>query len=76
MEFQSRTHRMAELLERHLSSCDAALAACLDGREPDAVLDEWPLKRMLGLMKMSTQLANAISRLEAQTAPRIAKSEV
>jgi hypothetical protein len=38
--------------------------------------EEWPLKRMLGLMKMSTQLANAIARMDAQSAARVAKSEV
>lgn len=69
MENQSRVQRAAELLDRQLGSCDAALTVCLEGRDPQAVLDAWPLKRMLGLMKVSTQLANAIARLEAQAAP-------
>ena len=76
MEPGSRTQKIAEMLERQLSSCDAVLTTCMDRRQPDVMPDEWPLKRMLGLMKMSTQLANAIARLDAQAAPRVAKSEV
>ena len=76
MEMETRTEKIAVLLERQLASCDAALGACLEGRTPDDTLDEWPLKRMLGLMKMSAQLASAIARLDAQQTPRIAKSEV
>lgn len=76
MDTQSRTQRIAEMLERHLGDCDAVLTTCMEARQPNVMPDEWPLKRMLGLMKMSTQLANAIARLEAQAAPRIAKSEV
>jgi len=76
MDMQSRMQRIVEVLERHLGSCDAVLTTCMEGRQPDVMPDEWPLKRMLGLMKMSAQLANAIARLEAQAVPRIAKSEV
>jgi hypothetical protein len=76
MDIPSRTQRTAEVLERHLGSCDAVLTTCMERRHPDVMPDEWPLKRMLSLMKMSAQLANTIARLEAQAGHRLAKSEV
>jgi hypothetical protein len=57
---------MTAMLEGHLARCDAALAACAEGQTPNDLLGEWPLKRMLSLMKMSTQLAGAIARLDAR----------
>jgi hypothetical protein len=75
MAEEDRSARIAATLERHLQSCDAVVAACFEGRTPEDMLQEWPLKRMLNLMKVSTQLAQAISRIHA-LAPKIAKSEV
>jgi hypothetical protein len=72
---EDRNERLAATLEGHLAKCDAMVAACFEGRTPNDLLSEWPLSRMVSLMKMSTQLAQAISRIEAQ-APKIAKSEV
>ena len=67
METGTRQEKIAAMLEGHLASCNAALAACAKGRTPEDLLGEWSLKRILSLMKMSTQLANAIARLDAQT---------
>ena len=64
------TQRMVTTLEGQLASCETALAACLNGRRPEDLLGEWPLKRMLSLMKMSTQLASLISRLEARSSSK------
>ncbi len=65
METEMRHEKMAAMLEGHLANCNAALAACAEGRTPEDLLGEWSLKRMLSLMKMSAQLANTIARLEA-----------
>lgn len=76
MNSENRIGRIADTLERHLARCDATLAACVQGRSPEVLINDWPFKRMLYLMKMSTQLANAIARLDAHSASRVAKSEV
>lgn len=68
METGMRHEKMAAMLEGHLANCNAALAACFESRTPDEMLDTWPLKRMLSLMKMSAQLANMIARLEVHAA--------
>ena len=70
MESETRTEKILALLERQLGSCDDALAACLEGRSPDDMLSEWPLKRMLSLVKTSVQLAGTIGRLEARLAEK------
>jgi hypothetical protein len=70
MEGTTRTEKITALLERQLTSCDVALAACLEGRSPEDMLSEWPLRRMLSLMKTSAQLASTIHRLYARTATK------
>ncbi|HEX3944367.1 MAG TPA: hypothetical protein VHW69_09800 [Rhizomicrobium sp.] len=70
MDTEDRSQRIAAALERQLISCDAALATCLEGRSPQELLSEWPLRRMLSLMKTSAQLASTIGRLEARTAAK------
>jgi hypothetical protein len=66
MEIGTRREKLAAMLEGHLANCNAALAACAEGRTPEDLMGEWPFKRMLSLMKMSAQLANTIARLDAQ----------
>ena len=75
MEPETRHQRIADMLERQLASCNAALSNCLRGAQADEIPDEWPLKRMLSLMKVSSQLANAIVRADMAT-PRLSKNEV
>lgn len=60
----SRAEKM--MLERQLVRCDSVLTTCLGTLPPDQAIDEWPYKRMLGLMKMSAQLAGTIARIEPQ----------
>lgn len=73
---EDRSARIVATLERHLASCDAVVAACFEGRTPADMLQEWALKRMLNLMKVSTQLAQAIARIQPKVQNKIAKSEV
>jgi hypothetical protein len=61
---EPRTERIVATLEQHLTKCEAALAACFEDRTPEDLLQEWPLKRMMGLMKLSAQLASTIHRLQ------------
>ncbi|MBV9571668.1 MAG: hypothetical protein JO056_10555 [Alphaproteobacteria bacterium] len=62
----SRAARISEMLERQLIECNSVLATCLGSLAPAEAIDAWPWKRMLGLMKMSAQLASAISRVDHQ----------
>ena len=73
---EDRNERIVATLERHLESCDAAVTACFKEVTPGGVLPEWSLKRMLNLMKVSTQLAQAIARIQPKGQKKIAKSEV
>lgn len=72
---EDRNERIAATLERHLESCDEAVVACFKEKTPGGVLPEWTLKRMLNLMKVSTQLAQAVARIQPKT-QKTAKSEV
>ena len=69
METETRTDKIATTLERQLSHCDTVLAACLTTVDPTDPDREWAIRRMLGLMKTSTQLANVIARMEAKSPP-------